>query len=161
MTMKLTITIDTEEDDWGNFASSGQTLHNIAMIPRLQEIFDAFGVKPTYLITYPVATDAECICVLGAIEKSGRCEIGTHCHPWNTPPFVEGINDRNSMLCNLPSVLQYEKIHNLHETIVSNFGVVPTSFRSGRWGYDKDVAETLISRSGFFDGSSTPLQMLE
>lgn len=154
--MKLVITIDTEEDNWGDYSSAGQTLQNIDRIPYLQELFDAFNVKPTYLITYPVATDDKCVGMLGDIEKSGRCEIGMHCHPWNTPPFEEELNANNSMLSNLPRDLQYRKMSILHDTIATNFGIVPVSFRSGRWGYNKDVAENLFRLGYKVDTSITP-----
>lgn len=153
--MKLVITIDTEEDNWGQFASTGQTLENINRIPYLQEMFDTYNVRPTYLITYPVAIDNKCIALLGAIEKSDRCEIGMHCHPWNTPPFEEQTNAKNSMLCNLPADLQFKKLSFLHNTIVNNFEIMPVSFRSGRWGYNQSVAESLIKLGYKVDTSIT------
>lgn len=153
--MKLIITIDTEEDNWGHYCSTGQTLTNIDRIPQLQSLFDTYNIKPTYLITYPVATDDKSIKLFVEIEKSGRCEIGTHCHPWNTPPFDEELNERNSMLCNLHPDLQYDKIHHLHNTIITNLGVEPTSFRSGRWGYNQGVAESLLKLGYKVDSSIT------
>jgi hypothetical protein len=153
--MKLVITIDTEEDDWGRFSSTGHTLENIDRIPQLQALFDEYKIKPTYLITYPVATDNKSIDLLMQIEKSGRCEIGSHCHPWNTPPFEEDLNEKNSMLCNLGRDLQYKKMHYLHNTISSNLDVKPVSFRSGRYGYDQDVAENLLKLGYKVDTSIT------
>jgi len=141
--MKLVVTIDTEEDNWGNFADRNYTTENIEMIPQLQELFDDFNVKPTYLITYPVATDDRSAGILREISEANKCEIGTHCHPWNTPPFEEEKNERNSMLCNLPPILQYEKIKILHNKIRDRFGIEPISFRAGRWGYDQQVAKNL------------------
>jgi len=141
--LKLIITIDTEEDNWGNFISKGYTLENLKMIPVLQDLFDKYGVKPTYLITYPVATDESSIKTLKVIHADGRCEIGSHCHPWNTPPFEEETNAHNSMLCNLSADLQYMKLEQLHKVIKKNFGITPLSFRSGRWGYNQDIAKNL------------------
>ncbi len=66
--MHLTITIDTEEDEWGIYRQAGHTVENIKQIPRLQELFDAYCVKPTYLISYPVATDISSIQVLRKIH---------------------------------------------------------------------------------------------
>lgn len=154
--MKLIISIDTEEDDWSNYHSTGYSLENIREIPRLQDLFDKFGVKPTYLVTYSVAADMHAVALLKTIMDEGLCEIGTHCHPWNTPPFIEEITSRNSMLCNLPADLQYKKLRNLHETITNNFGIVPVSFRAGRWGYNRDVARNLRSLGYKIDTSITP-----
>ena len=154
--MKLIITIDTEEDNWGEYRPSGHTMENIRKIPALQDIFDAFGVKPTYLVTYSVAKDRKAVSVLKAILDEGRCEIGTHCHPWHTPPFEEMPNERTSMLCNLPGDLQYRKLRNLHNTLISKFNIMPSSFRAGRWGYSRDVAAN-IHRLGYkVDSSITP-----
>lgn len=154
--MKLVITIDTEEDAWGSFLSTGHTVDNIRCIPKLQHLFDEFGVKPTYLITYPVAKDLMAQEILKNIANEGNCEIGTHCHPWNTPPFDEITNAKNSMLCNLPESLQYKKLKILHETIVDNLAVTPVSFRSGRWAFSREVANNLYKLGYRVDTSITP-----
>jgi len=154
--MKLVITIDTEEDNWGSYDSQEYTLENIKNIPVLQELFDRFGVKPTYLITYPVAMHGGSLAILKEIKDSNRCEIGTHCHPWNTPPLEEEKTARNSMLCNLPPDLQYRKLNTLHEAIQKNFGTAPVSFRAGRWGYSKDVAKNISQLGYAVDTSVTP-----
>jgi hypothetical protein len=154
--MKLIVTIDTEEDNWGHFSPTGHTLENIDRIPILQELFDTFNVKPTYLVTYPVASDSKSVALLRGIEKSGKCEIGMHCHPWNTPPFEEENSERNSILCNLFSDLQYKKMSYLHEAIRNAFDIMPVSFRSGRWGYDQSVAKNLYRLGYKIDTSITP-----
>ena len=154
--MKLVITIDTEEDNWGYYSPNGHTLRNIERIPVLQEIFDEFGAKPTYLITYPVVTDKSAKRILRSILQSGRCEIGAHCHPWNTPPFDERMCPENSMLCNLSADLQYQKIKSLDEIIQEQFSVKPISFRAGRWGYNATVGTNLCKLGYKIDTSVTP-----
>ncbi len=151
--MKLVVTIDTEEDNWGGYNAGEYTLENILKIPALQHLFDKFSVKPTYLITYPVATDERSLAVLREIHEGKRCEIGAHCHPWNTPPLEEEKTDVNSMLCNLPPDLQYRKLSTLHEMIKKNLGSTPVCFRAGRWGYSKDVAKSLHSLGYIIDTS--------
>ncbi len=141
--MKMIITIDTEEDNWGDFSARTPSLENLRYIPELQELFDEFKVLPTYLLSYPVATDEKCIAMLREIHHTGRCEIGTHCHPWNTPPFQETSNPKDSMLCNLPSDLQFKKLSYLHEAIKNNYNMEPISFRAGRWGFSNEVASCL------------------
>ena len=151
--MKLVITIDTEEDNWGDFIPQGYSLENITKIPRLQALFDEFEVTPTYLITYPVATDERSISILKPILDDDRCEIGSHCHPWNTPPFEEETIVQNSMLCNLPSDLQNMKLGFLDRAIMENFGIEPISFRAGRWGYSDSVAKNLFKHGYKIDTS--------
>lgn len=154
--MKLIVTIDTEEDDWGNFHAPKFSVENISRIPELQRLFDEFSVKPTYLVTFPVATAASSVAVLRRISEEGKCEIGTHCHPWSTPPIEEEINERNSMMCNLPADLQYRKLERLHESIIQNLNRTPTSFRTGRWGYSKEVAASLEKLGYKVDSSVSP-----
>ena len=154
--VKLVVTIDTEEDNWGAFRLPRYTCENIARIPRLQEIFDTFNVTPTYLLTYPVATDEKSVSILRAISDAKRCEIGAQCHPWNTPPFGEERNAGNSMLCNLPADLQYAKLKSLQQTIREHFGVDPISFRSGRFAYNTSVARNLHRLGYKIDTSITP-----
>ncbi len=153
---KLIVTIDTEEDDWGAFRPTDWTLRNIEGIPDLQRLFDSYGVMPTYLVTYSVATGERTRTLLSEIVATGRCEIGAHCHPWHTPPLEETPGDRNSMLCNLPPDLQRRKLQVLHETIQERFGFPARSFRSGRWGYGPHVARALHALGYSVDSSVTP-----
>ncbi len=142
--MKLIVTIDTEEDNWGDFRRDGWTLQNIDCVPALQGLFESYGVIPTYMVTYAAATGDRSRSILREISQSGKCEIGAHCHPWHTPPLEETMGARNSMLCNLPPALQHAKIRYLHAAIQEHLGVVPKSFRSGRWGYGPEVALALV-----------------
>lgn len=131
-------------------------MRNIERIPYLQDLFDEFDVKPTYLITYPVATNEKSISILRKILDGGKCEIGSHCHPWNAPPFEEENTEKNSMLCNLPVDLQYRKMKSLHNVITENFGIEPVSFRAGRCGYNEEVAKNLYRLGYQVDSSISP-----
>jgi hypothetical protein len=156
MTPRFFITIDTEEDDWGQYRSSGFSLDAVRELFRVQEIFDAYGAIPTYLVTYPVIKDEWARAFFLDKLAKRRCEVGAHCHPWNTPPFDEEINERNSMLCNLPYKIVRDKIASLKEEISNALDVVPVSFRAGRWGSGPNVA-TAIGELGFrIDTSVTP-----
>jgi len=129
--VKLVVTIDTEEDHWTGPRPPVYTCENIERIPALQEVFDQFGVEPTYLTSYAVAVDERAASTLKAISDARKCEIGAHCHPWNTPPIAEADTE-------------------------AAFGLDPLSFRSGRFGYDTTVARNL-RRLGFeVDTSITP-----
>ena len=156
MTVRFFITIDTEEDDWGAYRSSGFSVENIAQIPRLQNLFDRYGAIPTYLVTYPVVTSDAARAVFLDILAKNHCEIGAHCHPWNTPPFEEEINARHSMLCNLPRETVVKKIAVLKEEITQSLGLVPQCFRSGRWGFGPHVAVALQQLGFRGDTSVTP-----
>ena len=151
----LVVTIDTEEDNWGQHRS-GITCDNIQEIPRLQEIFDRYGVIPTYLVTYQVCQDKKATEILSAIRKQGKCEIGAHLHPWNTPPESEDFTEQNSMLKNLPQALQQAKLQSLSEKIEGEFGAKPQSFRAGRWGLGPETIDVLLNCGFIVDTSVTP-----
>ena len=154
--MKLVVTIDTEEDDWGYSTPRDVTFKNIERLPNLQSLFTEFGVKPTYLITYPIATNNRALSIFKELSADDGCEIGAHCHPWNTPPFEEENSERNSMLCNLVAELQYAKLRTLHEAIRDGFGREPVSFRAGRWAYSPELGLNLIKLGYRVDTSVTP-----
>ena len=154
--MKFIVTIDTEEDDWTGGRSIGSAVSNVAQVPAFQSLCDRYGIRPTYLLTYPMTQDREAVEIFRALSKQGTCEIGLHCHPWNTPPFEEELTDANSMLCNLPAELQLKKIETLDSAIRAQVGAKPVSFRAGRWAYSAQVARHLVSLGYKVDSSVTP-----
>jgi hypothetical protein len=154
--MKLVVTIDVEEDNWGEFCTAGYSLENVKKIRKLQGIFDKYRVRPTYLVNYPVATDRCSIEMFREFLGAGKCEVGAHCHPWNTPPFEESLGEYNSMLCNLPDDLQYRKLASLKDAICNNLDVTPVSFRAGRWGFSRSIASALVKLGFKIDTSVTP-----
>jgi hypothetical protein len=154
--MELVITVDAEEDQWGVAPSGAASVTNIQEVRTLQKLFNEHQVVPTYLLTYPVANDEQAAAVFQDLLDVGQCEIGMHCHPWNTPPYQEPVNRRNSMLCNLPPSLQLEKLQRLHEVISKRFGRPPLVFRSGRWGFGGETAGILAKLGCRVDSSITP-----
>lgn len=154
--VKLVVTVDVEEDQWGIVPHCHATARNVYRLPTVQKLLNEFGIIPTYLLTYPVVRDPYAVGILREIFDAGECEIGTHCHPWNTPPYEEPLNKQNSMLCNLPATLQFEKLQRLHEAIQNNFETVPVAFRSGRWGFDAEVARNIVRLGYRIDTSVTP-----
>ncbi len=154
--MKLVVTVDVEEDQWEIALPRHATIRNVHRLPTLQKLLNEFGIIPTYLLTYPVVRDRYAVGILREIFDAGECEIGAHCHPWNTPPYEKCLNKRNSMLCNLPSTLQFEKLQRLHRTIQRKFEMAPIAFRSGRWGFDAEVARNIVRLGYRIDTSITP-----
>ena len=154
--MKVFFTIDTEEDNWGDYRTVGNTTENVAQIPLIQDIFDHYGAMPNYMINWPVVMDNRSRDVLLKILAKGKCEIGNHCHPWNTPPFEENIEARNTMMSNLPYGLIKKKITNLHQAIIDRMGVAPRCFRTGRWAFSSNVARVIHDLGYKVDSSVTP-----
>ena len=101
--MHLLVGIDTEGDNqWDAAARAHQTFENIYALPRLHALFARHGVRPTYVITYPVATDPRSAEVLRALLAGGDCEIGAHHHAWETPPCTAEDVARHPYASTLP-----------------------------------------------------------
>ncbi|RIK80399.1 MAG: hypothetical protein DCC68_11240 [Planctomycetota bacterium] len=155
MTLALLVTVDTEEEfDWSApVSSANRSVRHVAELPRLQDVFESCGARPTYVIDHPIATTDESAAVLRAFLDRGACEVGAHVHPWVNPPVVEEICPRNTYLCNLPRSLQVEKTGVLADAIAANFGRRPTTFKAGRYGFDYAFAPHLAAL-GFLTDTS-------
>ena len=114
-------------------------------LSRLQEIFDRAGAVPTYFVDYPFAAQAESSEVLAKFVAKGKARLGTHLHPWVSPPKTETVDGHNSYPGNLPKNLERDKLQCLTETIEKAFGVRPRSYLAGRYGFGPGTAETLLS----------------
>lgn len=134
--MKLVVTVDVEEDQWGITPPRSATVRNVRRLPILQKLLNEFGIVPTYLLTYPVVTDSDAGAILRPILAAGECEIGAHCHPWTTPPYDEDLNKYNSMLCNLSPALQFAKLQRLHEAF-------DDQFHKPRWHFVAVVGDSM------------------
>src|SRR5262244_3304117 len=101
--MHLLVGIDTEGDNqWDAAARANQRFENLYALPRLHALFARHGVRPTYVITYPVATDPRSAEVLRALMASGDCEVGAHHHAWETPPCTADDIRRHPYASSLP-----------------------------------------------------------
>ncbi len=150
---RLLLSVDTEADNqWEASGRENLQMRNIAELPRLQKLCDQYGVRPTYLITYEVATDEESRAILVELAATGRCEIGTHHHPWTTPPLVE---DHLYPLNLSPSHFD-SQLRNLTQ-VVSEVGATrPVSYRAGRNGFCGWQVELLEKQGYLVDSSVDP-----
>ena len=83
----LLVGIDTEGDNqWSADARRHQTFANTRQLDTLHTFFLRRGVRPTYVVTHPVATDAASADVLARLHAAREAEIGAHHHAWETPP---------------------------------------------------------------------------
>lgn len=158
--MKFILTIDTEGDNQWDHGRE-VTVENIKFVPRFQELCNKYHVKPTYLVTSEICEDKFSQEILTGYQLNGDAEIGAHLHSWTTPPFLNEAgyryNDENHAFASeLPGNILIEKIKNLTGQIENSFGKRPFSFRSGRYGFDKNVAKVLADHSYVVDSSVTP-----
>jgi glycosyltransferase involved in cell wall biosynthesis len=154
----LLTTVDAEEDfDWSKpFSRTARDVSSMASQPLAHRIFDRYGVIPTYLLDFPVASQPAGFQPLLDYFRAGRCLVGTQLHPWVNPPFAEEINPSNSFTGNLPRDLEFEKLRILTETIENAFGLRPRIYRAGRYGVGANTGEALRRLGYRIDTSVVP-----
>ena len=156
--MHLLAGIDTEGDNqWSAEARRDQRFENIYALPRLHALFARHGVRPTYVITYPVATDARSADVLRSLKQRGDCEIGAHHHAWETPPFSEADIQRHPYASMLPRPQFEAQLRQLTDAIGTAVGEAPVSYRSGRFGFSAGHVAALEQCGYLVESSVAPL----
>ena len=156
--MHLLVGIDTEGDNqWSAEARRNQRFENIYALPRLHALFARHGVRPTYVITYPVATDPASAAVLRALREGGDCEIGAHHHAWETPPCTEDDVRRHPYASMLPRERFEAQLAHLTTAISGATGERPVSYRSGRFGFSADHVAALERHGYQVESSVAPL----
>jgi hypothetical protein len=158
--MNFIITIDTEADNQWQFGSD-ITLNNIKYIPRFQSLCNKYLIKPTYLVTSEVCEDDFSQDFFSKLISDEKSEVGAHLHIWTTLPFEEKAGFRyndeyHGYASELPIQLLREKIRTLTNQIETAFGRPPISFRSGRYGFNENIARVLVENHYLVDTSVTP-----
>ena len=120
-------------------------------IDRVQSIFDAYSIRPCYVIDYAVASQKEGVDPLLPIWESERCIIGAHLHPWINPPHTEEVNARNSYPGNLSMSAEHAKLDRLSKEIESSFGEFPRIYKAGRYGVGANTSQILEGLDYDFD----------
>jgi hypothetical protein len=154
----LLVVVDTEEEfDWSAaFTREAVSVQAMRHIHRVQEIFDAYGITPTYVCDYPIVTQPIGYEPLRELQSNGRALIGTHLHAWVTPPYEEEVKARNSYACNLPADLERAKLEQLTAAIEENCGQRPTIYKAGRYGADAETMDLLEQLGYEVDLSGCP-----
>lgn len=142
---RFMLIIDTEEEfDWdAPFSRDSRSVTISAAMDRAQIYFTDAGIKPLWAVDYPVIDDPRAGAVLSRWQAEGRADIGAHCHPWVTPPYVEDVNEFNSFAGNLPERLERLKIAALRDRIAEVTGKAPVAFRAGRYGIGPNTGRIL------------------
>jgi hypothetical protein len=154
----LLVAIDTEGDNqWSAEARRHQTFRNTRELDRLHEFFARHGVRPTYVVTYPVVSDEASAETLRALLARGDCEVGAHHHAWETPPFSAEDVERHPYALSLPDEQVDAQLASLTAAIIDKVGVRPVSYRSGRFGFSARHVSSLERQGYRVDSSVTPL----
>jgi peptidoglycan/xylan/chitin deacetylase (PgdA/CDA1 family) len=157
-TLHLLVGIDTEGDNqWDAASRERQTFENVHALERLHACFERHGVRPTYLVTHPVVTDAQSAAVLSRLLSRGNCEIGAHHHAWETPPFSPEDARRHLYALALPLAQFEEQLQALTAAIEDRVGVRPVSYRSGRFGFSARHVSALERAGYLVESSVAPL----
>jgi hypothetical protein len=141
----LLVVVDTEEEfEWGKgFFREKTSVRAMRGVPRLQKVFDSYGVRPTYVVDYPVATQRDGYGALREFQDAGAAVIGAHLHPWVNPPHEEETCARLSYPGNLTRNLEARKLAVLTSAIEETFGRRPTVYKAGRYGVGPHTAAIL------------------
>jgi hypothetical protein len=154
----LLVGIDTEGDNqWDVRARERQTFENIYALPQLHGLFERHGVRPTYLITWPVASDDRCQETLRSLLLRGTCEIGAHHHAWETPPCEPDDVRRHPYALALPPHQFEAQLIELTAAVSRAAGQPPVSYRSGRFGFAADHVFALEREGYLVESSVAPL----
>ena len=155
----LAVVVDTEEEfHWDQpFSRTDHGVESIRVLNRAQLVFKKWGIVPTYVVDYPVATSDIGRHVIGRWLDAGECEIGAHLHPWVNPPETEEVSNRNSYPGNLPAELERAKLSILTERIERAFGARPVVYRAGRYGLGPHSLAILEDLGYLIDLSVVPL----
>jgi peptidoglycan/xylan/chitin deacetylase (PgdA/CDA1 family) len=154
----LFVGIDTEADDqWSAQGRRELAVRNAERLPALQALFDRFGVRPVYFVTWEMASTDSSAGVLRSLAAGGRCEIGSHLHPWSMPASHEANPTAHTFPHNLPPETLERQLDELTGCIETRLGVRPRSYRAGRNGFDHRSLPVLEKLGYTVDSSVDPL----
>lgn len=155
---RFVVFVDTEEEfDWTKPRSREATSTTaIKSLPEFQRLMNAHGVRPCYLIDYPVATNPGSVETLRQMRAEGKCDFGTQLHPWVNPPLEEELTSANSFAGNLPVELERAKLKALTDAVAALGGERPIAYRAGRYGVGPNTAELLEAEGYRLDCSVRP-----
>lgn len=155
---RLVVVVDTEEEfDWSApFDRTATEVRAMSHQQRAQAMCARYGLAPTYVIDYPVASQPDGYAPIAEWVADGSATLGAHLHPWVSPPFEETVDTFHSFPGNLPRPLELTKLARLCEAIESAAGVRPTIYKAGRYGFGENTASILEGQGFEIDLSANP-----
>ena len=158
--MKLAVTIDVEEEGLfsGAYASGDVPVDNVPHLERLDGMFRRLGIRPTLLVTYPVARNAGHRLLLHRLAKAWGGEIGAHLHSWNTPPIMDSPHPMPVSSESLSAEQLDAKLRTLLDAVGAIDDVPPVSFRMGRFNLGSAMFAALERGGIKVDSSIAPMR---
>ena len=152
-------TVDTEEEwDWsGPYPVERLSVANVAALERFQALCERHRMHPTYFTNHAVMVDPRGRETMQALAARPGVEVGMHIHPWNTPPVIQraGVTSRDTYLHNAPDEVIDAKLETAYGALESA-GLVPTSFRGGRYSSGGRIHDFLRRKRFVADCSVVP-----
>ncbi len=157
--MKLVISVDVEEEGLfsGRYPRRPAGATNVAALSRLDFVAQEFGLPLTLLVSHAVVQDPAACKILLKLKESRFVEIGAHLHPWNTPPFEDGLGEEPLPTAALPPKLLRAKVESLVLALETSLKVRPRSFRMGRFDWSRELLGLLPEMGFDVDSSVVPL----
>ncbi|MBF0358384.1 MAG: WalW protein [Magnetococcales bacterium] len=154
----LLVVVDTEETfAWSEpFSRESTSVAAMSCIGSGQKIFADYGVRPVYVVDYPVVSQEQGYAELRKFVAEGSAVIGAHLHPWVSPPFSEAVGVYNSYPGNLPYDQEEAKLLALTESINTTFGSRPQVYKAGRYGVGANTTAILAKLGYKVDLSLAP-----
>ena len=153
----LCVSIDTESDKgkgWRSKSPLAFTGVSDGVVRRLQPMFEAFGAKPTYLLSPEVLRDPQCLEIFKGLEP--RSELGTHLHGEYAEPDAFEPEVTLQFQRDYTPEVERQKLTYLTDLFIRAFGYQPRSFRAGRFGIGPASLGILESLGYAVESSVTP-----
>jgi glycosyltransferase involved in cell wall biosynthesis len=132
---KLLVTVDVEEEfGWDEFDRERHVVRGSDALEQFHHDCRSVGVRPVYVLTYPILIDANYRRFLKSVLDNQEAELGIHLHSWTAPPYWEQSNAFTSYQCNLPEHIERRKLETLCRVFEEAFGQPVRIHRAGRWG---------------------------
>lgn len=149
--------VDTEEGfDWD--APLGRHDHDVGPVrelPRLHELCERRGIRPCYVVTWPLLADDRAVAVLEDLARAGA-DLGIHLHGWNTPPFGPPELEAPGFQGRLPAELERAKLESLAGLFRERFGRPARLHKAGRYGIGRNTPRILRDLGIVLDLSPMP-----
>jgi hypothetical protein len=155
----VVVSIDTEADHLGHLWQKTAPLRFQSItrgIPeRLSPLFQAYGARPTYLVTTEVLDDAASV---EQLTRLADCELGAHLHGDHVAPQATPAAGAKSwdFTCFYSAELERAKLETLTRQFVDRIGRRPVSYRAGRYAASGKTAKALVDLGYRVETSVTP-----
>lgn len=153
----LCVSIDTECDKgpaWRTRRPMSFEGVHVGIVERLQPLFEAYGAKPTYLLSPEVLRDERSAEELGSIGSS--CELGAHLHGEYAEPGAWDPEVTRDFQRDYEADVEKRKLSYLTDQFVRAFQRQPVSFRAGRFGIGPRTLGILEGLGYSVESSVTP-----